>query len=198
MCRKGPVQLLPSGDLTADTPGTPEPAAAILEWGVRAMSSVVSGRHNVKIGRGCEADAIAGEFRLLGVTDPTFNSPCIDRMETPAIIPPHRSRPMREGGLQPNIDPIHNAAAPFVPALLPYDLSRGGNLFAFHAPPISISSPPTLTIYAHRGPLRNSLSVFASTITTVDRRKTSRSPAWESPTNQADRNGPGGAPTPGR
>jgi len=35
-------------------------------------------------------------------------------------------------GLQPNIDPS-NATAPFVPALFPYDLSRGGIFSPYHA-----------------------------------------------------------------
>jgi len=130
--RKDQFNYYPSPDLTDDTPATQTQQRQLLEWGVKSDVSVVSGRHNVKIGVDAKQTRLLENFGF-GVTDPTFNSPCIDKdgnsSDNTDLTDPGQCA---KAGLQPNIDSNPNATAPFVPALLPYDLSRGGNLFAFH------------------------------------------------------------------
>jgi hypothetical protein len=69
-----------------------------------------------------------------GVTDPTFNSPCIDdsgnSVGDPSLTDPNQCT---KAGFQPNTNDNPNATAAFAPGVLPYDLTRGGSLFAFHA-----------------------------------------------------------------
>jgi len=68
-----------------------------------------------------------------GVTDPALNDPCIDSNGSP-IGNPSLTDPGQcaVAGYQPNTSDNPIAAAPFSPGLLPFDLTRGGQLLAFH------------------------------------------------------------------
>jgi hypothetical protein len=69
-----------------------------------------------------------------GITDPGFNSPCIDTTGS-AIADPTLTNPGQcaAAGFGPNTaDNPNVTGTPFSPALLNYDLTRGGSLFAFH------------------------------------------------------------------
>jgi hypothetical protein len=104
-----------------------------LNWGVRADVSTAVGRHNLKYGIDFKQTWLLENFGF-GITDPGFNSPCVDStgaaVADPALTDPGQCA---GAGFQPNI-PGNPAVTgtPFSPALLAFDLSRGGSLFAFH------------------------------------------------------------------
>jgi hypothetical protein len=105
-----------------------------MNWGVRADVSTSNGRHNLKYGVDLKQTRLLENFGF-GITDPTFNSPCIDSDGNAVGDPALTSIAQCTGaGSQPNVASNPNlTGAPFSPALLPFDLSRGGQLFNFHA-----------------------------------------------------------------
>ena len=131
--RKDQVNYYPSRDPFDDTPATQSQNRQLLNWGVKADISTTKGAHNLKYGIDLKQTRLLENFGF-GVTDPGFNSPCID--DTGSSVPrSHADEPGQcaAAGFQPNTADNPNAAAPFAPGLLPFDLTRGGNLFAFHA-----------------------------------------------------------------
>ncbi|MCU1258881.1 MAG: TonB-dependent receptor [Bryobacterales bacterium] len=131
--RKDQVNYYASRDPLADTPATQSQNRQLLNWGVKADISTIAGRHNVKYGIDLKQTRLLENFGF-GVTDPAFNSPCIDDTGT-SIGDPNLTDPGQcaAAGFQPNTSDNPNSAAPFRPAILPYDLTRGGSLFNFHA-----------------------------------------------------------------
>jgi len=131
--RKDQVNYYASRDPFADTPATQSQNRQLLNWGVKADVSTLKGRHNLKYGVDAKQTRLLENFGF-GVTDPAFNSPCID--STGASVPdPTLTNPGQcaAAGFQPNTADNPNATAPFAPGILPYDLTRGGSLFNFHA-----------------------------------------------------------------
>src|SRR4029077_14332872 len=92
-------------------------------WGVRGDVSIVSGRHNVKIGAQAMQTHLQENFSL-GITDFGVNAVCVDANGNPAG-PSTLTNPgnCANAGFQPN--------SGFAPSLLPLDLTRGGTLFHF-------------------------------------------------------------------
>ena len=131
--RKDQFNYYPSGDLFADSPATQTQARQLMDWGVKSDISLNYGHHNIKLGIDLKQTRLLENFGF-GVTDPTFNSPCIDASGTPSdntnLTDPRQCARAR---LQPNVAENPNATAPFAPGLLPFDLTRGGGLFNFHA-----------------------------------------------------------------
>lgn len=125
--RQDRVDYYPSDNPFADSPATLSQNRHLTDWGTRADFSYASGINNLKIGTKIEQTRLAENF-YLGITDPDYNSPCIAPPSTPlgvavatiaiAPIPSDCT-----GGLAPN--------PAFSPGLFPYDLTRGGHLFAF-------------------------------------------------------------------
>ncbi|MBZ5603338.1 MAG: carboxypeptidase regulatory-like domain-containing protein [Acidobacteriia bacterium] len=130
--RKDQFNYYPSGDLINDTPATQSQQRQLLNWGLKADVATTKGRHSLKYGVDLKQTRLLENFQF-GVTDPGFNSPCISEDGTPvpdpALLNPGQCA---AAGFQPNIASNPNAAAPFSPALLPFDLSRNGSLFSFH------------------------------------------------------------------
>jgi hypothetical protein len=131
--RKDQFNYYPSDTLTNDTPATQSQQRQLLNWGARADLSATEGGHNLKFGIDLKQTRLLENFQF-GITDPAFNSPCIDNQGV-GIGNPSLTNPSQcaGAGFLPNV-PSSNvmAANPFSPALLPFDLSRGGHLFAFH------------------------------------------------------------------
>jgi hypothetical protein len=131
--RKDQVNYYPSGDVTQDQPATQSQNRQLLNWGVRADVATTSGRHNYKYGIDLKQTRLLENFGF-GITDPAFNSPCIDdngnSVGDTSLTSPSQCA---KAGFQPNIAENPNASAPFSPGLLPYDLTRNGSLFAYHA-----------------------------------------------------------------
>jgi len=119
--------------LRNDTPATQSQQRQLLNWGVRADIATSIGRHTVKYGIDTKQTRLLENFGF-GITDPGFNSPCIDSSGT-GVPDPALTNPLQcaQAGYEPNVASNPNAVIPFSPGLLPYDLTRGGRLFAFHA-----------------------------------------------------------------
>ena len=131
--RKDQVNYYPSRDPFADTPATQSQTRQLLNWGVKADVATTSGRHNIKYGVDLKQSRLLEDFRF-GITDPTFNSPCIDATGTPdpdtGLTDPSQCA---AAGFEPNTaDNPDLVGAPFAPGLLPFDLTRAGHLFNFH------------------------------------------------------------------
>src|SRR5215471_10509100 len=132
--RKDQFNYYPSKDaLEDDTPATQNQQRQLLNWGVRAEVATSIGRNTVKYGIDTKQTRLLENFGF-GITDPGYNSPCIDSSGTP-IPDPVLTNPAQcaRAGYQPNLASNPNSVVPFSPALLPYDLTRGGRLFTFHA-----------------------------------------------------------------
>jgi hypothetical protein len=131
--RKDQLNYYASRDPFADTPATQSQNRQLLNWGARVDLSMTSGRHTLKIGTDLKQTRLLENFGF-GITDPSFNSPCIDAngnsIGDTALTDPSQCA---AAGFQPNTNSNANAAKPFSPGLLPFDLTRGGSLFAFHA-----------------------------------------------------------------
>jgi hypothetical protein len=122
--REDEFSYFPSKDLFADTPATQSQNRHLLNYGVKADLSKTYGRHSLKFGIDLKQTRLLENFGF-GVTDPTFNAPCLDNQGNP-ITDPTVLDPACTGAGQ-------NQNPNFSPGLAPFDLSRGGSLFAFHA-----------------------------------------------------------------
>ena len=132
--RKDQFNYYASRDPFDDTPATQNQNRQLLNWGVRADVSTTKGRHNLKYGVDLKQTRLLENFGF-GITDPTFNGPCINSDGSAVGDPALTSiAQCAAAGFEPNIANNPNVTgAPFSPALLPFDLSRGGQLFNFHA-----------------------------------------------------------------
>ena len=132
--RKDQVNYYPSNPFTNDFPATQSQQRQLLNWGVKADIATTSGRHNLKYGMDLKQTRLLENFHF-GVTDPGFNSPCIDSSGS-AIPDPTLTDPGQcvAAGFEPNTaDNPDLVGAPFAPGLNPFDLTRAGSLFNFHA-----------------------------------------------------------------
>ncbi len=114
-----------SRDPFQDSPATQSQARQLLNWGVKSDLSITSGRHTVKIGIDLKQSRLAENFNF-GITDDTFNPVCVNAAGN-AAGPDTLLNPGGCAALGLLANPS------FSPGLLPYDLTRGGSLFAFHA-----------------------------------------------------------------
>jgi hypothetical protein len=123
--RKDEFMYYGSRDPFQDTPATQSQARQLLNWGVKSDLSVTSGRHSLKIGIDLKQSRLLENFNF-GITDDTFNPVCVDANGNAAgpdtLLDPNGCTKL---GLTANPG--------FSPGLLPFDLTRGGSLFAFHA-----------------------------------------------------------------
>jgi hypothetical protein len=123
--RKDEFHYYASPDPFADSPSTQNQARALLNWGVKSDIAVATGKHDIKVGIDLKQTRLAENFGF-GITDSTFNPVCVDQDGNPA-------------GASTLIDPSQCGKAGFLPnpnvslGLIPYDLTRGGTLLAFHA-----------------------------------------------------------------
>lgn len=112
-----------SNDPFADTPATQSQNRRLFNYGVKADLTKQWGRHGLKFGIDLKQTRLLETFHF-GVTDPTFNAPCLDNSGNPIIDPTV---------LDPNCTgPGQNQNPGFSPGLLPFDLSRGGTQFTFN------------------------------------------------------------------
>ncbi|MDI3254547.1 MAG: TonB-dependent receptor [Bacillota bacterium] len=126
--RKDAYNYYPSGNPLADFSPTQSETVqqrrTLLNAGVHSDISYVKGAHNFKAGAVYEHTFLR-ENDSLGIVNPTLNSPCVDANGNP---------------LNGFTDPSQCAAAGdrpnpgFNSVLLPYDLTRGGSLYAFYGP----------------------------------------------------------------
>ena len=117
------VDYYPSLDAFADQPATFSQNRSLVNLGARADLSFSKKHHNVKAGFLAQWTPLDEAFTT-GLTDPGFNSPCVDHSGVPV---PDRTLLLpavcTADGFLPN--------PAFEPSLLQYDLTRGGDLFRF-------------------------------------------------------------------
>jgi len=121
--RRDHVIYTPSGDPFADQPGTVSQDRTLTNYGVKADVAYSTANNNVKFGGTFSATKLDENFTI-GFTDPTFNSPCLDRFADPSDNTRLRTTTQCRGaGLSVNPN--------FNPDLLAFDLTRGGSVFRY-------------------------------------------------------------------
>jgi hypothetical protein len=131
--RKDQVNYYASRNPFNDTPATQSQSRQLLDWGAKADVATTVGRHSIKYGIDAKQTRLLENFGF-GLTDPTFNDPCIAPDGTPSGDPSLTNPNQCAGaGFEPNIAANPDSLTPFSPALLAYDLTRGGSLFRYHA-----------------------------------------------------------------
>ena len=118
--RQDQVHYYPSGDLFADKPATLQQARRLTNVGIKEDFTYSKDIQNLKIGANFYHTPLTEDFRL-GITDPAFNAPCLDASGAPITDPTDLN--CTSTGQMPN--------PAFLPNLLKYDLTRGGQLFDF-------------------------------------------------------------------
>ncbi len=122
--RRDRLSYAPSPNPLADIPGTVSQNRTLTNVGAKVDVEYTSGVHDLKVGGTVSATKLDEHFSL-GFTDPAFNAPCVDETGAPSGNPALTSVDQCEGaGLSMNPD--------FSNTLLPFDLTRGGSLFAFN------------------------------------------------------------------
>lgn len=115
--RRDEIGYYPSGDPLLDTPATIDQQRSLTNLGLRADLSHVHRAHNFKFGTQITQTRLNENFGL-GITDPSFNAPCLNG---PAGVTGPAACASLGFVANPN----------FLPGLLPYDLTRGGSLLRF-------------------------------------------------------------------
>jgi hypothetical protein len=121
--RQDRVAYYPSADPFDDTPATLSQSRRLTNAGIKADLSYVRGIHNIKGGANFYHTFLSEKFAT-GLTDPGYNSPCVEQSGAPVADPALRN-------------PAQCAAAgyavneSYLPGLAKYDLTRGGTLFNF-------------------------------------------------------------------
>jgi Carboxypeptidase regulatory-like domain len=121
--RHDEVQYFPSRNIDSDVPATLSQLRTLGNLGIRADLSSVHGIHNIKAGVQVQHFFLTEGFNL-GITDPTANPICLTSEGDPVTNPKYLTpASCATGGyvVNPNLQP----------GLVPYDLSRGGQLFNF-------------------------------------------------------------------
>jgi hypothetical protein len=120
--RQQRVGYFPTSDPFADQPATLSQTRRLTNLGIRTDLSYLHGIHNLKAGIQFQHYFLSEAFTL-GLTDPLFNALCVDSSGEPVVAP---------GITDPsNCAPTYSTNPGFLPGLLPYDLTRGGQLFDF-------------------------------------------------------------------
>jgi Carboxypeptidase regulatory-like domain len=121
--RQDRVNYFPSADLLADQPATLAQSRRLTSTGFRTDLTYSHGRHTVKTGVQVQITPLSEAFDT-GLTDAAFNSPCVDQSGAP-VADPLLSTPSQCANQGYGENPS------FQPAMLKYDLTRGGTLFRF-------------------------------------------------------------------
>ena len=107
--------------------------------GMRATLSYVKGIHNIK-GGVTYGHTFLNENDTLGIVDPAYNAPCITLdaasgtyVAVPGLADPSECAGANQANVAANLNAPGSTLYPlFNPVLAPYDLTRGGTLFAFN------------------------------------------------------------------
>ncbi|MBZ5536944.1 MAG: carboxypeptidase regulatory-like domain-containing protein [Acidobacteriia bacterium] len=124
--RQDRYHYYPSADAFSDLPATLAQNRHLTNLGVRSDLSYVKGAHNIKVGVQFQHWFLNEKFSL-GLTDPTFNAPCL----LPSGGPDSSSTPADPTQCS-TVNPGDTANNAFLPGLLPFDLSRAGSLLTFN------------------------------------------------------------------
>ena len=117
-------QYFPSANLLSDLPATLSQSRYLTNTGFRTDVAYAHGAHNAKAGASYWRTMLRESFNI-ALTDPAYNAVCLGPSGSPAADPALRSPAQcQPAGYEEN--------PAFIPNLLPYDLTRGGHLYAFH------------------------------------------------------------------
>ena len=117
-------QYFPSANLLADLPATLSQNRYLMNIGARGDVAYSHGIHNAKFGGSYWHTLLRENFNI-GLTDPAYNAVCVNSSGSAVADPKLLSgNQCGAAGYRENPD--------FIPNLLPYDLTRGGHLYAFH------------------------------------------------------------------
>jgi hypothetical protein len=122
--RKDQFNYYASSNVFNDQPATQDQQRQLLNWGVKSDVSATLGHHSIKYGIDLKQTRLLENFGF-GITDPTFNSPCVNAsgpVDDTSVTSPSQCV---AAGFQPN--------DAFALGLLPFDLTRNGRPFGFHA-----------------------------------------------------------------
>ena len=118
--RQDKIRYRPSDNIYSDTPAYLQQARRLTNAGLRDEFNYNEGRHNAIAGVEFKHTFLAEQFAT-GVTDPAFNSPCLNADGSPSsntsVTDPSECA---AAGLTPN--------SAFLPGLLNIDLTRGGSI----------------------------------------------------------------------
>ncbi len=121
--RQDKVRYFPSGDIYSDTPAYLQQARRLTNTGGRSEYHYMGFRHSIMAGVELKRTFLSEEFAT-GLTDPAYNSPCLEFDGAPSANTAVRATSQcASAGLNPN--------GGFLPALLAIDLTRGGQLYSF-------------------------------------------------------------------
>lgn len=123
--RKDQFHYYPSRDVFNDTPSTQNQDRVLFNYGIKSDLALNKGRHNIKLGIDLKQTRLVEQFGF-GITDPTYNAPCLDTNGT-AITDQTITDPNQCGNLGYTANPNVQSG------LIPFDLSRGGTLFQYNA-----------------------------------------------------------------
>ena len=123
--RRDQVNYYASRNPFADTPITASQGRFLTNYGVRADVSFVEGRHEFKFGTQIQQTRLLEGFQF-GVTDPTYNSVCLDTAGEPLQLPGVTSPSQCQ-----DFNTAYMANPGLQPGIVPYDLTRGGTMFHF-------------------------------------------------------------------
>ena len=117
-------QYFPSANPLSDLPATVSQSRYLTNIGFRTDLAYSRGIHSAKIGVSYWHTLLRESFNI-AITDPAYNAVCLNSsggaVTDPALLSGNQCG---AAGYLQNPD--------FIPNLLPYDLTRGGSLYAFH------------------------------------------------------------------
>ena len=114
--RKDQINYYPSRNFSNDAPATQSQQRQLLNWGVKGDLATTKGHHNFKYGIDLKQTRLLESFQF-GITDPTFNDPCINP-DGSAVGDPSLRSPAQCGGagFEPNTgDNSDVTGTPFSP-----------------------------------------------------------------------------------
>lgn len=121
--RQDNFHYFPSKDPFSDTPATLTQSRRLQNVGLKVDYSYSRGTNTFKAGA-MFYHTFLNEGFSLGITDPTFNAPCLDANGAPDTNPDANDRNHCPAGDTPNPNYISGTG--------PYDLTRGGSLYRFN------------------------------------------------------------------
>lgn len=121
--RQDNFHYYPSHNVFDDTPVTLQQSRRLQNAGIKTDYSISHGMHNIKAGAMFYHTFLSEGFGL-GVTSSAFNAPCFDSNGNPVTDPAYTDPSQCAAG-------GYTVNTAFLPGLAPYDLTRGGTLYAF-------------------------------------------------------------------
>ncbi len=123
--RRDQLNYYPSRDPFDDTPVTASQNRVLMNYGVKADLAFTHGHHDIKVGTQIQQTRLLENFSF-AITNADYNPVCLDSDGNPLLLPGVTNA---DGCSTVNAVPNPN----LLPGIVPYDLTRGGVPFNFHA-----------------------------------------------------------------